>query len=443
MVRLKDKIELTVSYLSKQGINNLKVYKKVLDEYKAGQEKAQTLADDLPIFVDTNVLLNYYEVSFSAREKIMQFFEKYKARIVLSAQVQFEFIKNREKIIHSFQTAVTEQLPRDFQSNVINKFQHFQNENKKKLEDYSAIQKELSKIEKGIKELNEKICKEIEDKKGIANKLVLEDKFLDIVARLQVVDPFDPTLIIKIKEDYDKLKKGYSPDRDNATENYSMNVFPGCAEKGKEDPTGDYIVFHEMMLYSKNKKKDIIFLTNDTTKGDWIRKDGTQHLHYLENFNENTDQMIYILNSDRVLTDLFENTSFESLVPKYEGPGNVWEMEMSIAKSHILLDYLNTHPTFNTLPVQETIPPVLIKELKNNGYSTLGDIEGVLIEIEEFLPIVAFSHNGSRLGLLRKFLKTFNKSYTDILRRNPPVSSFQTIANNIMSSDSDNVNNSE
>lgn len=156
MVRLKDKIELTVSYLSKQGINNLKVYKKVLDEYKAGQEKAQTLADDLPIFVDTNVLLNYYEVSFSAREKIMQFFEKYKARIVLSAQVQFEFIKNREKIIHSFQTAVTEQLPRDFQSNVINKFQHFQNENKKKLEDYSAIQKELSKIEKGIKELNEK-----------------------------------------------------------------------------------------------------------------------------------------------------------------------------------------------------------------------------------------------------------------------------------------------
>ncbi len=409
----KDKTDLEVSYFSKQGINNLKVYKKVLDAYQEGKDKAQALDNNLPIFIDTNVLLSYYEVSFSAREKIMQFVEKHKDRIVLSAQVQYEFIKNREKIIHSFQAAVTEQLPKDFQSNVINKLQHFQNENKKKLEDYSKIQEELDKLEKRLKALSEKIGKEIEDKRGIANKLVLEDKFLDLITKLEIVDPIEQDTLGKVKAEYDKLKKDYSPEKENTTESYSMNVFPGCAEKGKDDPTGDYIIFHEMMGYSKNKNTDIIFLTNDTTKGDWIRKDGTQHLHYLENFYENTAQMIYILNSERVLTNIFENTSFESLVPeetRFEKYLN-YVPRLSLIKTSQLSDFINSYPLFKALSPQQTLPKTLVAELLLNNYFYLSDIENVLESNKLILEFNSRFFEGSRSEFLQDCLKQVNDSY--------------------------------
>lgn len=412
----KDKTDLEVSYFSKQGINNLKVYKKVLDAYQEGKDRAQALDNNLPIFVDTNVLLSYYEVSFSAREKIMQFVDKYKNRIVLSAQVQYEFIKNREKIIHSFQTAVTEQLPKDFQSNVINKLQHFQNDNKKKLEDYSTIQEELDKLEKSLKKLNEKIGKEIEDKRGIANKLVLEDKFLDLIAKLEIVEPIEQDTIGKVKAEYDKLKKDYSPEKENTAESYSMNVFPGCAEKGKDDPTGDYIIFHEMMGYSKNKNTDIIFLTNDTTKGDWIRKDGTQHLHYLENFYENTSQMIYILNSERVLTNIFENTSFESLVPA-KTRFNIFASyvpKLSLIKTNELLVFINSYPPFNVLPQQEILPETLVEELYLNNYIYLSDIESELESDTMMIEFGSTFFKGNRSEFLQDWLKMVNGNYKNI-----------------------------
>ncbi|RYE12178.1 MAG: hypothetical protein EOP45_23315, partial [Sphingobacteriaceae bacterium] len=121
-------------------------------------------------------------------------------------------------------------------------------------------------------------------------------------------------------------------------------MFPGCAEKkSKDDPTGDYIIFHELMTYSKQNNCDVIFLTNDTTKGDWLRKDGTNHLHYIENFYLNTGQVIYIIDAERLLSDLFK-TSFESLINIEDDATN----SGLITKEQLQTFFLKTSP-FNSL----------------------------------------------------------------------------------------------
>jgi predicted nucleic acid-binding protein len=324
MAKQASKDQIKTSFVEKQAIHSIKTYSHVLAQYKAGQEGALKFEGDTPIFLDTNVLLSVYEISFKAREKIRQFIETYKDRIILTSQVQQEFIRNREKIIHAFQNSVTEQLPKSFKADVQNKLTFFKNNNRKKLEDYPEVETSLEKLEKSLEKLYEDICQKVEDKSGIANSLFLDDKFLDQLAELATLPPLDAEQVKTLKTDYDDLLKVHKPagkpnqseEDGNIKDAISLTAFPGCGEKGsKEDPVGDFIIFHEIMDYAKDNETDVIFLTNDVKKGDWLRTDGTAHTHYLENFYENTKKMIYILNAERSFETLFSDVSFESLVP--------------------------------------------------------------------------------------------------------------------------------
>jgi len=344
------KNDLNVSFANKQYEQSLKSYKHVLDEFKEGNPKALKLEGDTPIFLDTNVLLSVYEVSFIARENIKQFVIKQKDRIVLTSQVQHEYIKNREKVINTFQATVTEQIPKNFKAEVLNKFSSFFNTNKAKLEDYSEIQKKLQSLEETITNLHKEIEEKVNDKKDTAKTLLLDDDFLKVLSELKTTDSFEKKHIESIKDDYSKLLQIYKltsvskKDDSEAVpnkESYSLLVFPGCGEKAdKDDPSGDFIIYHELMQYALTNKTDIIFLTNDTTKGDWLRRDGKTHIHYLENFYNNTGQLIYIINAERLFEGLFTNTSFESLVPKSGGT------KVEITKSS-LEEFLLTFDPFN------------------------------------------------------------------------------------------------
>ncbi|MEL6251959.1 MAG: PIN-like domain-containing protein, partial [Bacteroidota bacterium] len=80
----------------------LKEYVDSIELYKSNFKKTLELKEETPIFIDTNILLRYYSISFSNRKILFDFFKKYKRRIFVTSQVQKEFVKNREDIIGRF-----------------------------------------------------------------------------------------------------------------------------------------------------------------------------------------------------------------------------------------------------------------------------------------------------------------------------------------------------
>ena len=78
-----------------------------------------------------------------------------------------------------------------------------------------------------------------------------------------------------------------------------MFAFPGCGDRHKikdgEDPCGDFLIYHEMMKFMKSQGKDIIFLTEDVVKSDWIKGDKMPFSHYIANIFSCTGHMMYII----------------------------------------------------------------------------------------------------------------------------------------------------
>jgi hypothetical protein len=82
-----------ITFGAKRFQQSIESHKEILEKFYVGFEQAKILKGDAKIFLDTNVLLKSYNTSFKAREKLLQFFRDYKSRIILTAQVQLEYLK--------------------------------------------------------------------------------------------------------------------------------------------------------------------------------------------------------------------------------------------------------------------------------------------------------------------------------------------------------------
>lgn len=72
-----------------------------------------------------------------------------------------------------------------------------------------------------------------------------------------------------LEKEFEELHKKYKDERKN-NKKITQN-FPGCGEDNPQKD-GDYIIFHEMMELSKAQEKNIMLLTNDVAKDDWVDK---------------------------------------------------------------------------------------------------------------------------------------------------------------------------
>ena len=125
-----------------------------------------------------------------------------------------------------------------------------------------------------------KIANEVSDStEDFNNHLSEEEADVDIMNYFKmIVDNIDFSTTLEDKE-YDNLKKEFeelfkkSKDKNNKE---SLPDFPGRGEKKQINEYGDYLIFHELLKLSKDKKKSVILLTNDVTKDDWVDKDGNR-----------------------------------------------------------------------------------------------------------------------------------------------------------------------
>lgn len=306
------------SFLAKKNLSSITEYIECLDKFSSDFNKAISLENEFIIFLDTNVLLRYYSISFTARAKLFEFIKENSKRIVLSSQVQYEFIKNREDVIQRFFEQVTNKIPKDFNSDIVNKMKSFLETHKIVLKDYPFVETGIVKCQVELEKLLTKLNETSEGKRKEYTDLIVKDSFLDLLKECLMTEPLFENEIKKIKSDFDELKKLVKSEKlDSVFLNSHESVFPGLGDivNKPDNPYGDFIIYHEIMKYQIKNKTNVIFLTFDNTKGDWMTKDKSTYLHYVQNMFLNTGKILYILDADRTLGKVL-NVNIESLVEK-------------------------------------------------------------------------------------------------------------------------------
>jgi cold shock CspA family protein len=285
-----------------------------LRKYAENFEACSKLEGELPILLDTNILLGYYGMSQTEKEKLVEFLDKLKDRIFLTKQVEEEFLRNRLTVIKKDFFGPLNKISEDYgkvKSDIEGLLKNFR-DNKKKIlsQDYPDLFNKLQEIEEEVKAtLNDdtfitQVKERVEETTSNNKNIALIDGLLEKVSKFKITEVLEEDEVIFLTEQYEKQVNAYKSEKEISRWKIAL---PGCGES-KEDAIGDYIIYHEALKYMKENNTSLIFLTNDVTKGDWLQFDKNPHNHYIEQTFRLTEEIFYIIHAEKTLTEIsFEN----------------------------------------------------------------------------------------------------------------------------------------
>lgn len=250
------------------------------------------------ISFDTNVLLNMYRFSTTTASETFSALANISDRIVTSHYVLKEFTKNRKKVkIDNIRDY--ENLSRNIEEKII--------EINDLLSDYS--EKKLSNINEILEILDNskvKILNSIKDEKDLKSKFYISNDIETNIANIflnNVTFEYSEEIMKEINEE--GLKR------------VTEKIPPGYMDSDKPE-NGDYVIFKSLIDYSKEKKRDLLFVTNDK-KEDWFRnisgiKEPREEL--LEEFYRETGFKLIIMDFDHFIKNdlIFVNKFSEDAV---------------------------------------------------------------------------------------------------------------------------------
>ena len=258
------------------------------------------------IFIDANIILEYYSSSISEKNKVMSFLKKYEKRIRLTNQNQKEILKNREKKIRDYISKV-EKLKKsisEYKQRIVEKLSLEYQEIIQK--DYKTLLKSdfpnaLKYLEVGKNTLQKKIDEnfpeedfkkalndvELKDLSMYKTNMFYDDEILLYLRNIHIEEELSFDEISYIEKLANKLKE-------------NKEIFPGLKDLNKlENKIGDFITFHELLKHIKKTQQDVIYLTNDTKKGDWIHENGKQIILYYRIAYHLTGHYIFIVDAGK------------------------------------------------------------------------------------------------------------------------------------------------
>jgi cold shock CspA family protein len=304
----------------------IEIAHKALKNYADGLSLAIKLDESIPVILDTNVLLAYYGISQIEKDKLIKFLKQNKDRLFLTSQIEKEFLRNRIRTINKDFFNPLKSIESEFKStykDIKHKLNSFIESKKNTLSnDYPEIWSSLLEKQERLKEILEdeqtlsgKLAQAIETTTTDYKNIYVVDNLLEACAELTITPALDDEEVNFVKKQYDALWQKYEKYEKEKDETKRREItFPGCGDKRrKEDPYGDFIIFHEILKFmacendGENKKKDVIFLTREKTKGDWIHSDLSPIIHYIEKAFLVTDKTLFIIHAEKPLEISFEN----------------------------------------------------------------------------------------------------------------------------------------
>ncbi|GIQ57646.1 hypothetical protein Flavo103_07820 [Flavobacterium collinsii] len=268
-----------------------------IEPYRLTEEKELNLWKDAIIIFDSSSLLDLYFSPKSEREKIdKEIFSELENRLWLPNHVQYEYLKNRENIIKKPITEKYDPLKKKIENLSIGS----------KLEVSKRIDEIIRETINGDKHPHLKqdllddfkiVCddfvKQMDDfkkqtddfKKNILNEISLVEK--------EITDVENDDDVLNSLETHFKVGREFTFEEiieitKEGKHRYEFKIPPGygdyhSGEKKGTQVFGDLIIWKQILEYSKEEKKPIIFITNDITKDDdWCyidKKANEQRIH--------------------------------------------------------------------------------------------------------------------------------------------------------------------
>ena len=341
---------------------------KALELYSKKLESALGFENEIPIFLDTNVLLDYYRISFSERAELIKFFETNKERIYITKQIETEFLRHRIDHIRSYLKSLDEFVNayRNIRAEIerlkngeIKGFDHYINKNIILKNDYQDLRKELSTFNETLKDKLKNLFSEsdfeeqIEEKEGKIEEIrkrlegqadiERNDPLLNVISKFQITPELSEEEEVVLKNQFNDLTSIYSTVKNDQNKNWK-STFPGCGDK-KENPYGDFIIYHEMIKFLKSNQTDAVFLTNDVEKNDWLSKKKAEYkpyTHYIINSYSLSEQTLFIFNAQdkirvsyspvytEIKEDVLINDDIEKLIETSDSSSSDMEKHLKV-----------------------------------------------------------------------------------------------------------------
>jgi PIN domain-containing protein len=214
------------------------------------------------VVVDTNVLLDAYRYTDTAREELFAALRALGERLWVPHQVALEFHRNRSKVIASHgdaysevATAITD-VKKQHDEDLNRRIREFAN---RVALDEPTLNDLLNLVEWNSAALVERI-NGMRAAHGVSDSFLREDPVLKKLQGLlegRVGDPLS-------KDDENAA-------RQEAQRRIDEGRAPGFKDATKADPCGDYLLWHQSLLEAKRRSLPLMLVTRDG-KADWFLK---------------------------------------------------------------------------------------------------------------------------------------------------------------------------
>lgn len=227
--------------------------------YRPDQEAVAAALRTGLVTPDTNVLLAAYRFERQAREELFSAFEKLGNRLWIPHQVAFEFHRNRLAAMAAQETffGKAQDDLETAMGTYLTRLRAFTGR-------IAMPQARVQQLEKAIRDAHARVTAQVTAAEE-ANEVHLDSHNSDgVLTRLEAIfgdgrvgEPMTP-------EELEAARK-------EAKRRVEQKVPPGYADKDKADPTGDYLLWKQLLQEASARKLPVILVTDDR-KEDWVRR---------------------------------------------------------------------------------------------------------------------------------------------------------------------------
>ena len=319
--------------------------KESINIYKMNDAKENRLWEKSIFIFDSSVLLDLYFLPNNTRSKIYtEVFEKISNRLWIPSHVEYEYLKNREKIIkkpivESYKPLEEDikNIQKELNKNVSKRIDEIINKTRKDdkhphiNQDEITLFKEITlKFSEETKKFEEKVLEQIKNAKQEILDIENNDDVLDAIEKY-----FSVGKSFTFNEIIDITKEG--------KHRFEFEIPPGYGDLVKGEKKGtqifaDLIIWKQILIYAKEKELPIIFITNDVTKdNDWCYIDKDKRIispreELIKEINDfaniefwmyNQSQFLYYANkylksniTDKTIQNISEHLNYKDLISK-------------------------------------------------------------------------------------------------------------------------------
>ncbi|MBG6100741.1 chaperonin cofactor prefoldin [Micromonospora vinacea] len=221
------------------------------DEIKAGITRGL-------VVLDSNVLLELYRFAAPARSELFEVLEKIGERIWIPHQVRVEFHRNRLKVMSSQEESYQEVLK------AIGEVRQSQNSVVARIRE---LAKRVLLPEEARDELVQLVSRGLDDAERVMTQLRAAHSSPGGFAKDPILQRLQSLFEGRVGEPLDEGELSVA--REEALRRVEAQEPPGYKDGGKEDPTGDYLVWYQTLKEAAMRNQPLLFVTRDA-KEDWF-----------------------------------------------------------------------------------------------------------------------------------------------------------------------------